>query len=455
MLVRLLEPQTFGQYREFMVYAMLVSMLATFSIKSNLLYFIPRDAERSRSYVINTIWITFGMTLVACAILYVFRGPILANTSFDFLVPLSIYVLLFINLDFLETYWLAKKQPTNVFYYSVARTIVRLSAVLGTAMYLPTVEALLAALIVVEAVRIVIVMVLMQRLHLKLAWLDRRVLHDQLVFIVPLGLAGSLQHVNHYIGQIAISTQLGVIALAIYTIGSYQIPILGIIRGSINDSIFPDMVRQAASKEGDNLQLWKRSNVAYTSLIVPIFVLLFCYADVLIPLAFTDQYSRATPIFRILVMVMVIQCFEFSSPLRAVNRNKILLASNVLMLCVNVGIIISVFHFMPLYGIYGPAIAIVSAYIVQLMFLGLSITQVYSIPPSQLMKWRSLAIIYGSAAISSVALLIGQQVNFPDFIRLPVFSLIFVVCYFLLMRRARVEEFETVVNTLTRKLRRT
>lgn len=451
LLVRFLDTRTFGQYREFMVYATLISMLAAFSVKSNLLYFIPKDPDRSKGYVSNTIWIVLGTSIVACMILFLFRDPLLASTSFDFFIPLSIYVLLFTNLDFLESYWLAKKQPNNVFYYSVVRTIVRLSAVLGTAMYSPTVDALIRALIAVEAIRILAVGIVMLRLELKPAFIDKSVIHSQLTFIVPLGLAGSLQYLNQYIGQLAISTQLGVVALAIYTIGAYQIPILQIVRGSISDSIFPDMVRQASGNGGDNLQLWKRSNIAYTFLIVPLFALLLCYADVLIPLVFTDQYTGAVPIFRILVTVMVIQCFEFSSPLRAVNRNKMLLLSNVILLGVNILIILLFFSFLEPYAIYGPAFAIVLAYIVQLIFLGLAITRVYAISIGDLMKWRSLAAIFASAAISGAVLVIGELTNLPDVVRLPVFTLIFAAAYFLLIRRARLEEVETLIHTLRRR----
>jgi O-antigen/teichoic acid export membrane protein len=428
-------------------------MLAAFSVKTNLLYFIPKDPERSRSYVSNTLWIIFANSVVACLILFLFDDFILAKASFDFLIPLAFYVFLFTNLDFLESYWLSKKQPKNVLYYSVARTIFRLSAVLGTAMYSPTVDALLRTLIVVESIHVLAVVIIMVRINLKPGFIDRSVLRPQLAFMVPLGLAGSLQHVNQYIGQLAISTQLGVVALATYTIGAYQVPILRIIRGSINDSIFPDMVRQASGVYGDNLRLWKRSNIAYTLLVVPIFALLFCYADVLIPLVFTDQYKDAVPIFRILVSVMVIQCFEFSSPLRAINRNQILLASNIVLLLVNLLVIFLFFKFFSSYAIYGPAFAIVLAYVVQLAFLGWSITKAYSISSGDLMKWRSLASIFVSTALSSVALAAGEVTNLPDVARLPLFTLIFLASYFLLIRRAGLEEFETMIQAVQLKRR--
>jgi O-antigen/teichoic acid export membrane protein len=368
---------------------------------------------------------------------------------------LSIYILLFTNFDFLESYWVAKKQPISVFYYSVTRTIVRLSAILVTALYSPTVDALIRTLIVVEAIRILVVVLIMWRINLRLAFMDQRVIRRQLTFVVPLGLAGSIHYVNEYVGQIAISTQLGVVALAIYTIGSFQVPILNILRGSIVDSIFPDMVLTASSNASDKLGLWKRSIIAYTSLIVPLVILLFFYADVLIPLLFTEEYIGAVPIFRILAVVMLIQCFELGTPLRAINRNQVLLVGNMIMLSVNIAIILAFFRFLPSYAIYGPAFAIVLAYIVQLIFFGVSIMRAYAVSAGNLLKWNSLAIIFLAAILSCVPLIVGEQVDIPDFVRLPVFSLVFAISYFLLIRRARLEEVETLIRTLSRRMRRT
>lgn len=455
LLVRFLDTHTFGQYREFVIYATLFSALAAFSVNSNLLYFIPKDQRQTRTYVSNTIWMVLFASLLSCLLITIFRDALIARTSFNFLVPLCTYVLLFTNFDFLEFYWLARKEPNKVLVYSVARTTVRLSAVLLTAIYSPSADSLIRTLIFVEAGRIVAVLVVMRQARLRLAFIDRQMINRQLTFVVPLGFAASLHYLNEYVGPISVSAQLGVVALAIYTIGSYQVPILDIVRGSIVDSIFPDMVREASGDGNDRLRLWKRSNIAYVSLVLPVVVVLFFYADVLIPFVFTEKYSGAVPIFRILAAVTIIQCFEFSTPLRAVNRNKLLLIGNVIMLGVNIGIILLVFQFFPPYSIYGPAIAIVSAYFVQHLVLGRSIMRVYSISTAELLKWRSLVSILGSAAASCLFLVIGEFVGLPDLVRVSLFSLAFFASYFVLVRQSRIEEIDTLLRFITAKLRRT
>ncbi len=452
-LVRVLDPTSFGQYREFVVYAMLITSIAAFSIKSNLLFFIPHDPANTRVHVSHTTLMTLFASASACLVLYAFRDVLLENTSFDFFLPLILYVLLFLNLDFLESYWLAKGQPNFVMYYSVVSTAVRLGGVIGTAILTKSVINMLYALCVVEAIRIVVVAFIMARTGILKLSLDKPVLQQQLSFVIPLGISGSLHHASQYIGQIAISVHLGVVALAIYTIANYQVPILNIVRGAIGDSIFPEMVRQAADETGDRLGLWKRANIAYTSLIIPFFAIVTWYADLLIPWIFTDEYSDAVPLFRILAVVMVIQCFEFSSPLRAIRKTTFLLLGNILMLATNVALIFLFFRYFSDVAIFGPAVGIICGYIVQLTFFGWCIMYFYDVPVRLLLKWRSLALIGLCTLAACLPLLAGEFVTLNEFIRVPIFSFLSVAVYLTTIRYFRLEEVETVIEAVTSKLR--
>ena len=193
-LVRVLDPNSFGQYREFIVYAMLITSIAAFNIKSNLLFFIPHDPANTRVHVSHTTLMTLFASASACLVLYALRDVLLENTSFDFFLPLIIYVLLFLNLNFLESYWLAKGQPNFVMYYSVVSTAVRLGGVIGTAILTKSVVAMMYALCAIEAARIIVVVFLMGRMGILKLSLDKTVLQHQFSFVIPLGISGSLHH---------------------------------------------------------------------------------------------------------------------------------------------------------------------------------------------------------------------------------------------------------------------
>jgi O-antigen/teichoic acid export membrane protein len=432
---------------------MLVAGLAAFSIKRNLLYFIPHHPADTKQYVGHTNWMILASTLIACLLLWIFREQIRSQTSFDFVPVLALYVLFSVNADVLESYWIATKRPKLVFLTSTGRIIARLGTVIGAAILTRSVEKILWAIVAMEAARVIVVFAILMRLDLLSRSLSWPVLWEQLRFSVPLGVSSSVFLVNRYAGQIIISSQLGVVALAIYAIGSYQVPVLNIVRGALGDAIFPDMVREASRKSGDSLRLWKRSNVAYTSIVFPCFVWLLWYADILIPLVFTEQYVESVPIFRILLFVMLTQCFGFSSTLRAVARTGTLLIGNFILLSVNLSFIYIYFTFYPDAALYGPAVGTVMGFTMQQIFLGWHTLRAYEIELPQLMKWRSLLKIVLSAAAGCLFLTAGELIPLHDVIRMTIFSVFFAGAYYLLIRRAGLEEIEILHDRLSRRLR--
>ncbi|HEX7062217.1 MAG TPA: oligosaccharide flippase family protein [Woeseiaceae bacterium] len=454
LLVRLLDPATFGQYREFIAWAMITIAIAGFSISTNLLYFIPRDPQNANRYVSHTNWFSLIASALAFALLWAFRDRIHANASFDLVLPLATYAFLYLNLAYLDTYWIATRQPKYVFYYSTARTIIRLAAVIGTAWVTGSIEAIVVSLVLVEAVRLISVLIISQRIGLLSFQFDRRLIPEQLRFILPLGLATSLAQVHQYIGQLVISTQLGVLALAIYSVASYKAPVIRIVRGAISDAIFPEMVRRAAGRAVDGLRLWKRGTIGYAFLILPSFMLLFWYADVLIPLVFTQQYADAVPIFRILLLVMPLEAIELNTPLRAINRTPDMLAGNALLLGTNVLCIVAFFRWLPEQAILGPAVGTVAGYVAQLCFLGSRILRWYEIRLADLMKWRSLGAIWLCTIGVAAVLAAGEYVPMPELARMLVFGTLYGGAYLVAIRLFRLEEVETLFFKLRRRLAR-
>jgi O-antigen/teichoic acid export membrane protein len=377
-----------------------------------------------------------------------------SNTSFDFILPLIFYVLLFANVTFLEWYWIATKQPTYVFYYSTLRTIARMGAVVGTAWLTRSVDAILVALIMVEVVRIVVVLTISLRSRLLSFSVQWSVMRQQLGFIVPLGIATSLNQLHQYVGQIIISAQLGVVALAVYSVASYKVPIVRIARGAVGDAIFPDMVRQAASDQGDKLRLWKRGNIAYSCLILPVFLVLFWYADVLIPLVFTDRYVDAVPIFRVLLLIMPIEAIEMNSPLRAANRTTELLFGNLILLTSNLVCIFVFFRYFPEIAILGPAVGLVFGSCVERIFMAWRITRFFKVSLGNLLKWRSQAAIWSCTAASSLLLFAGELVPMHEVARILLFATLYGAAYFTMLHYFKLEELETLIARLRTKFRR-
>ena len=114
---------------------------------------------------------------------------------------------------------------------------------------------------------------------------------------------------------------MGPVPLAIYSTAAYQVPLVNIVQTSLSDVIFPDLVKRAQRDPAEGLRLWKRAQMMVAAVILPAWLLLSYFAEPLIRLAFTDAYVAATPYFQVFLLLMVRQCFQFSTLLRSVEDN--------------------------------------------------------------------------------------------------------------------------------------
>src|ERR1700688_137790 len=106
-LVRVLTVGDFGRYREFLLYASLLQSIASFSISDSLLYFIPARPASAWRIVKQTALLTALVS--TCIVLGFFILDLVTHGGLvgRYRVPIALYVLLFINVDFWESFWLA------------------------------------------------------------------------------------------------------------------------------------------------------------------------------------------------------------------------------------------------------------------------------------------------------------------------------------------------------------
>lgn len=404
-LVRMLDVQTYGQYREFLLYATILVGLFSLAIKDNLNYVVPRRPHDAPTAVTQTVGLLLLTTTAGLALFVLGSTWFMSKASFDFLWPLVLYVFFFLNIDVVENYWLAKQQSIYVLIYSTVRVLVRVAAVLVTTYVFNDLKSILVSIVVVEVVKQVACVIILMRLKLLVLRIDRDLLREQMRFIVPLSGAGLLFMVNEKAGHLYISTALGATALAIYTVGTYQLPITAIVRSAVSDTLFPEMVRHAQANSQEGLQLWRVANLYYCFLVFPAFVILFMFAELFIVTLFTEAYLDAVVVFRIALIVMVRQCFEMGAPLRAVNANKYMLWGN----------LVAIFFHLPLLyfltrtiGIPGAAVAWLIADFTVAAYLASRIMQRFDVGVSQLALWPQLSKLLVCAVVATPILLLVQ-----------------------------------------------
>jgi O-antigen/teichoic acid export membrane protein len=393
-LVRFLTVNDFGRYREFLLYASLVQTAAAFAISDSLLYFVPLYPASIWRVVRETTYLTAFVSLLTVSVVIVAHFLIPTGLVGPYLVPVVFYVLLFVNLDWWESFWIATHRPFPVFMYSGVRLLARMFVVVSVAIVSKSVWAIIWSLILLEGLRFAGAL---------LAWrsVDRsgleppiaNIRREQLQFCVPFGIASLLYILSRNLGNLVIVRFLGAVALAHFTIGTYADPIIMVLRNSISTVLLPQLVR--LREPAAALRLWHRATVMNCLLLFPCAAIAAWYAEPLVVKAFGAAYRPAVPVLQWYALVVVLACFDFSPPLRAINRTRPFVTTGVLAGLAN-GLVLAVL--LPLTGIVGAAIALVVANVVQAICLGFTVSKLYGCGLRGLLPWAALVKVTLCAA---------------------------------------------------------
>jgi O-antigen/teichoic acid export membrane protein len=262
---------------------------------------------------------------------------------------------------------------------------------------------------------------------------------DQLRFCIPSGTASLLAMLNRNISNVIVARSLGAVALAQYAIGRFGEPVVATVRNSVSAVILPEMVRKDRDKQTGTtaLALWQKATVVNAIMLFPIVVLVARYAQPLIVMVFGSSYLGAALIMQIYMLVVIRECFDFAPALRAVNRTRPLVESNVagLLACT-----VAMLLLIPVAGLVGAMIAFVIASYVDVTWLGWRTLQAYGVRLRELLPWWSIARTALAAAVASV--LIANSVWTEVFGRagIVVAGLAYLAAFALLLQVMRIPE---------------
>jgi O-antigen/teichoic acid export membrane protein len=400
-LVRLLTVADFGHYREFLLYAAILQAFAQFSINDSLLYCIPANPESPWRLARQTALLTLCTSVTVVLVLAGLDGWSGGQVVNGYLVPLVAYTLLSVNLDFWEYFWLANGKAKPVFFYSAGRLAVRVLVVVVTAAVTHDFHTVIWALVILEGVRFLgagVAMLIFDRSRREPAL--REPWRDQIRFCLPSGIASLLAMLNRNISNVLVTRLLGPVALAQYAIGRFGEPVVATVRNSVSAVILPEMVRKDRGAAGGTaLALWQKATVVNTIMLFPIVVLVARYAEPLVTLVFGPNYASAAVVMQIYMLVVIRECFDFAPALRAVNRTRPLVESNVagLLACTAAMLLL-----IPVAGLAGAMLAFVIASYVDVSWLAWRTLQSYQVSLGDLLPWRSIGKAALAAAVAGL-----------------------------------------------------
>lgn len=442
-LVRLLTVEEFGQYREFLLYVTILAAVANVGFSNSLLYFIPSQPESARQLLKQTAAMSFvasiAVTVLAVLADIAFSGTLLG----DYRWPVVIYVLCFVNLDFWEFYWLARRKPVSALAYATGRLAMRMAVVIVAAALTGAVQAIIFAVVAFEALRLIASAIMWRRHvlhepdHASSSW------REQMRYCLPLASASVFLILNKSIGNLAVAKFMGPIALAQYTIGTQIQPVVTVLRNSLSDALLPEMADK--KERPDPLLLWRRMTVVSMILLVPAAVLLAKFAHPIVTTLFSMQYEGAVAIFQLYVIALLREVFDFGVPLRAINRTGPIARSNFLALGVNIGLL---FALLPTLGLIGAVVAFLAARFADGLYLTVQTLKVYDIRLRELAAWSDLLKVAIANAAGGFVLIGSMWTDHLGLFGVVLGALTYMIVVLIMLWQLRVPEIGRLIQSV-------
>ncbi len=453
-LVRLISVHDYGVYREFFVYVNIGSILGCFAVNRSLLYMIPKYGEYERQIVLQSILFVLLGSVAVIGLFWMLHLNLNLFGDFKYVPELAIYLLLFLNLDYVENLWLAKGLIRHVVTYTITRSVFRLVAVILCAWYYESVSSMIFSLICVELVRMLFVFVytLFKYSNIKVPNArSSKITTEQVMFFSPLALMASLEATNFNIGQLIVSAKLGEEALAYFFVGTYAVMISSLVYGSVSDVLFPTVIRNDRGKILDTLEPWRKVTNFYWLMMLAVCSIGAAYAETIVIFLFSEAYRPAIPVFRLLMLASLIQCFDFNFIIRVLNKNVNSVLGYLVLIPINLGV---TYLLIDELGLFAPAIAFLLAQVALSVILCGRVLSLTGIRLSELIDWQQIVSI-------STCFLLALPVTYffsthleQSIVTAVIGSAVFLIVYLVLLRLLKVEVAIQGAEILRNKLSR-
>jgi len=337
-LTRRLSVDDFGCYKQIFLVFNVILPVIDLGITNSLYYLMPRYAELKNAIVWQTLVVQAGLAfLVVCcfawspdAIAKLFTNDVLIG---GYIPLLGVFAVAWHLSSMLEIVLVVEKKAFEAgvvtFLSESGRSVAVIGAVLGGG----GLRGLLLALVGVAVVRLAFMAVYVVREYeLRLQAVEPALLQKQLKYALPFGVAVIVSGLVGNVHQYIVSFFAEASYFAIFSIGCFQLPLLGIAIDSIAKTSLVRMseLRSQPNAHREIAQVVSNSCRKLWLLFFPAFVFLFLAAEEFITILFSAKYIESVPVFRVFIFMIPLAAIMLQHVLRAFAETRFILFNNLL-----------------------------------------------------------------------------------------------------------------------------
>lgn len=324
-LVRLLSQSDFGLYKQaFQLVTTLVALLGLqFSV--SIYYFMPRHPDKKPQVIMNVL-IFYGLLGGLMALFFaIFPRWITPIYKTDDLVPLvpflGVAMLLWMMSSLLEVVAIAEGEVRSASIFAIVLQLTKSALLVAAGLIFRSTYAIVIAAVVQGALHCGMLFFYLKKRYGHF-WrsFDFALFKAQIGNALPFGLGALAFGTQADLHSYFVSHYFDPALFAIYSVGCFDIPLLGMLYESVVSVLLPEVARLQVRNDNEGIvSLWATAIRKLAFFYVPTYVLLFVMREEVITFLFTKQYKESAVIFAINLLLLPLYLSVYTSFMRAFN----------------------------------------------------------------------------------------------------------------------------------------
>ena len=247
-LVRIFSKDEYGLFRQLLLIFSTIYPLGQMGITQGLFYFLPREPEKKDAVITQTLFFVVALSVLLCGLLFIFKSAIASafhNVEMTQYIPLlGTYLFLMINSSFFETSMIAESKTKLASVVILVSQAIQSSAIIFTAFLTRDILFVFYALTLFSGIRFVFQgLYLVRTYRLSMKKIELGFWKRQLAYSIPIGISNVAWLLQEKLHSYFISFLFNTKMFAIYFIGSFNLPFVGIIAASVSNVMIPELSR--------------------------------------------------------------------------------------------------------------------------------------------------------------------------------------------------------------------
>lgn len=443
LIVRRLTQTDFGLYKQVFLFLSSAMTFLPLGVGMSALYFLPREPTRQPQIVFNILLYYLFVSVVVCLALIL--HPALLASLFnsaemsDYAPLVGLLVLTWVISSFIDTLAVANQELRLATLLVIVTQFTKCLFMVVAVLLFGSVKALLYAALL-QGILQTIALMFYLRARFNGFWrnFEWAMLRMQLAYALPLGFASMIFQLLIVLDNYFVAHRFGAASYAIYAIGCFELPLVGILVESVSTITIPHV--SYLQKTGDRreiVELIARVMRKLAIVLFPLYALLLLTGREFITFLFTERYLASWPIFAINITLIpfAVITSAYDPVMRAYAEHRYFLLKVRVMLLVL--FVVGLWLVMPRFGLVGAILVNVSVNIIDRALVANKVRGILGTTLSRFVLFDgigslTLAVLAASLVTALVrALLVGLKPFFILAICGTCFSLVYLTAIFL------------------------